>query len=96
MFAYIFNFVFKILRIVAILHEHYYVLLIFKIIVELNNVFVFEHALNHAFLVRLPQLVFTKKFVLLDDFFYDVLYYHNMFKSMSFLPFNHLSYHALM
>jgi hypothetical protein len=71
--TYILDFILEVLCVIAVLHQHHYVFLIFEVVVEFDYILMLEHVLDNAFLLRLPQLVLTEQFVFLYHLFDDIL-----------------------
>ena len=71
--TYVFYFMLKVLGIVGIFHKHNEILIILKIVVQLNDVLVFHQVLDETLLLSLSELVLIEQHFLLNDFLDDLL-----------------------
>jgi hypothetical protein len=72
--AYLFNFSFKVIGVVAILHKQDNFLLVLAVVKELHDVFVLQRGLDHALLPSVSELHLINQFVFLDCFLYNGLF----------------------
>jgi hypothetical protein len=68
--SYIFYFILKIIGIVAIFHQKHEFLFTFRVVIELDYIFMIELGMNGALVTRILMLCLTNEFIFLYCFSY--------------------------